>query len=787
VRRTASEYLGPAEDATQQPPGPKSYETMLQEIVADDERLGALVEFVTDAIRQQSDSWLESFLMRRHRQEVRSAWAEECIRNNRLYEIADYARGRAQRRLAVQIVVDGLQGKLIEGLSQLSSGERGGSGAAYVAELVRIHQSKAMDPATHGSKMPPPLGMDVLELVERAPDRPDYLENFKRHVFGPEAQAVVVNVATVETPTISVRNLQVVQSGHTVAGPFGTGIPNFSYLDRRTEQGWYFWGSDAVHIGRIFANQEDEIPHGRRREGPGARTLFQRLAPYSTMSSMASIDAGALEKIAGEVGLAVGEFNRNFMEKLLVLRLRRRAAVENELNRRRRWLYEHRSLSQSVLGSLVFKAADVKTFHDHARFIAEHEDEGLPDFLLWYNPWPDHFAHPKGPFSDAILGYQGEYDRLDFYLGKVVEVYESIESADVRSTYADRTLFGLVSDHGMVYSPRTVSTEKLLLKAIQEAGVQVKYLKLTADEGELPVIRDRNRPLPTRPYDVVVGSTAGGSYVIDVFSLAGLKGDQEAWRRHPDYHEVRRHRLLSGQTIDWMAELDKRLKDVMDIAVVREYGPGPGARWPDEVESAVRVVAPGGREARIVRIRKPASAAPAVRYRYEILGERDPLDLVGSVREYLLPQGGPSLKEAQDAVRACLGSPEGCPDEQWQEVLSYTLRPDAVYQLSHLYDTDRAGTINVFPARQVAVNSEVPGRHAGEMFEEKNGTQVYFGAGLRRGRLQTARNGCLAVTLYHWLAGDESFHARDDQTGIPAWEQFGYPSLLGNAAFAPIR
>src|SRR5207247_1977463 len=103
------------------------------------------------------------------------------------------------------------------------------------------------------------------------------------------------------------------------------------------------------------------------------------------------------------------------------LRLRRRAAMENQLNDRRRWLVEHRNLSDGFLAELLFGALELAKFREYARYLADHDDEGLPDYLLWYNPWPDHFAHGKGPYSDEIIGRSGEYDRLDHYFGKLVE------------------------------------------------------------------------------------------------------------------------------------------------------------------------------------------------------------------------------------------------------------------------------------------------------------------------------------------------------------------------------
>ncbi len=788
VHEAADGFLASADDAGRQETEENQYRQMLDDIVNDEERLIVFVEFFTDFIRQLSDSWLQSFVQQQHRKEERAAWVQDCINGNRYYAIADYARSRTERKLVVQVVVDGLQGKLLEGLIQLSSGDHQGSGARYVTELVRLHQSEGMDPSRYDSKMPFGLGEDVIELVERAPNKPDYLANLKKFVFGPEAPAVIVNVATVDTPSISVRNLPIVSSGHPVAGPFGTGIPNFSYIDRRSDRDWYFWGSDVLHMRQIFGNREDEIPHGEKRQGSGARTLFERLWQFNTVSSMASVDTGALEKIAAEVGMVVGELKRNFPEKTMLLRFRRRALMEDKLNVRRRWLREHRDLSNSFLGALLVDSITLKTFHEYARFLAEHEDEGLPDYLLWYNPWPDHFAHFVGPYSDEIIGYEGEYDRLDFYLGKLIEVYQSVKTVDGAASYADRTLFGVVSDHGLIYTPRLVSTDKLLFEAMRDENIDISYHKLTADEGGLPLIRRRDDVKPLRGFDAVVGSTAGGSYIIDLFDINGAHGDAAAWQRHPGYHQLRRSRLLSDQTIDWIEQLTRHLKEAMDLALVREYGPSAQERWPPEVESVVRIITPDRGEARVYRIGAPdASDRQTVRYRYEVLGEQDPLDLAGSVRSYLIAPGGPSVEEVRAAIRQCVESPDGCDDRRWRELLSYTLRSDVVYQYSHLYDSDRAGTINIFPVRHVGMNSKVPGRHAGEAFGEKNGTQVYFGAGLERARIQTARNGSMPVTLYHWLVGDQRFYALDPESGVSPAKQFGYRSLLDESAFEPVH
>jgi hypothetical protein len=785
VREVAAEYL-PADEEAGTNPDAESSKKMLHKILEDDERLSAMVEVLSDFIRMQAEGWLDAFLDRQRRHDARCAWQEDCLNRNALYEIADYARSRARRRLVVHIVVDGLQGKLLEGLTRLSDGQRDNNAARYVADLVRQHQAGSMQPAEYGSHNASPLGHAVIELAEKAPRRLHYLANAKKYLFA--SNSVRVNVASVESPTISVRNLQIAETGHTVAGEYGTGIPNFTYLDRATGRGWYFWGGDVAHLSRIIENREDEIPGSAKRNGAGARTLFERLKACNTISHMASDDTGALEKVPAEMGLIVGGLQRNFTEKVLVAGLRRRAVMEKELNLRRQWLMAHRHLSESFLGALIFSASDLQKFHEYAKFIAEHDDEGLPDYLLWYDPWPDHFAHPFGPFSDEIIGYRGEYDRFDFYLGKVIDVYRSVQPINAEGTYFDRTLFGLVSDHGMIYTPRLVSIEDLLLKTLQKEGLRIQYRKFSVDEGEVPVMRSRQQTFSMKPFDVIVGSTAGGSCVLDLFPLKGLQGDDSLWRIHPDYHQLRNQQLMSGQRVNWIKAIQEHLRSAIDLAVVREYGPEADKRWPTEVQSVVRIVAPDRGEARIWRMGPGTGSRPGVvRYRYEILGQRDPLELVESVRSWLLPPDGPSLEQARAALRTAIMSPEGGSDGEWLKLLSCTLRPDVVHQLSHLYDTDRAGTINIFPLRHVGMNSAVPGRHAGETFEEKNGIQIYFGAGLNGGILQTARNGSLPVTLYHWLAGDHAYRTAEPGARDAPQDQFGYPSLLGEKEFTPIR
>ena len=93
-------------------------------------------------------------------------------------------------------------------------------------------------------------------------------------------------------------------------------------------------------------------------------------------------------------------------------------------------------------------------------------------------------------------------------------------------------------------------------------------------------------------------------------------------------------------------------------------------------------------------------------------------------------------------------------------------------QLAHLYDSDRAGTVNLFPRAGIGYNSRVPGRHAGELFHEKDAFVGAWGGGLSPGpgapRLEAAVNGSLPMLVYEYLSGEAA---------TPGEDGWGHPSL----------
>ena len=159
--------------------------------------------------------------------------------------------------------------------------------------------------------------------------------------------------------------------------------------------------------------------------------------------------------------------------------------------------------------------------------IAGLEQETVPEYLTYYSPWPDHFAHFKGPFSDEIIAPSGELARLDYWLGRLSAVYRD-------AGVSNRTLFGMAGDHGLTPVFHVLNPEVEVFDRMRDAGVDLRVVKISSDEGEGPKLTNRLNPPAMRGVDAVVASTAGGNYMIDLFTDQGN-------------HMVQK-RLHSGQT-----------------------------------------------------------------------------------------------------------------------------------------------------------------------------------------------------------------------------------------------
>lgn len=656
-----------------------------------------------------------------------------------LWAALEYANDK--RPYAVHVVVDGLQGHLVEALA------RGDAGDPFVRAIAAEQAgAEKVRPPTQPSRPGPPQSTLFLEyLAEHGYHDPSYLPFFRRL----RGESGIARVGVSTTPTISVRNVPIALTGAPVAGEGATGLPNFHYVDRAftlagVEQGraYYFYGNDAALLDSLT-------------RASGMRTIVERLPWLSSFNCGSQYDAGAHFTVDGFVNLGVGEKKRDFGEVLCLPELERRAANEAEL----------RALRQRLLGMREILAAQPSWYewYDNMGRLSERElakkligriaaleQETLPEYLVYYNPWPDHFAHFKGPFSDEIISPSGELNRLDFWLGRVAAVYEN-------AGVGDRTLFAMAGDHGLTPVFHMLNPEVEVFEPMRRRGLEVRVLKISSDEGEGPKLTNRLHPPSVRGYDVVVASTAGGNYMMDFFVDQGGQ-----WDRQPLASDLRSLRLVSGQgPVNVVDEIYASLHESLDYMALRETRCGIAGGTVHLVGERAGERAEAWIERRGERV--------YYRYRGADLLETD----VPSRYETL---SGAQRAEQRSLHARCVHAARlddestWCDEAEWRRLTSYGNRPDSVVQLAHLYDLDIAGTVNLFPRQGIGYNTIVPGRHAGESFHEKDAFAGIWGTPVakRHERLRTAVNGSVPMAVYEYLTGSA---ARQGEDG------WGYPSL----------
>lgn len=720
----------------------------IRSLLEDDARLSAVTVSALDFATQQICKHYRVFALRIFREEQLRTWLEselDAPGGGRLFDFLRYAEVRPR---AVHVVVDGLQGHLIEALA------RGRADDPFLREILREQQAaSATRPAGVPSAPAPPQSVRFLERLARTGFRhPAYLPYF-RHLYAAEARGIArAGIAT--TPTISVRNLPIAKTGAPVAGPGGTGIPNFHFVERgyardgRVQgRAYYFYGNDAVLLDALA-------------QASGMRTLFERLPRLSSFSCAAQYDAAAHYTVDAFLNLGIGEKVRDFGERLCLQELARRAGNEERLRElRRELLASQPALTASPewyewwdrLGAGSERAIARKLVEE----IAALEQDALPDYLLYYNPWPDHFAHFEGPFSDEIVSPSGELNRLDYWLGRIRNAYTT-------AGVLPRTLFAMAGDHGLAPVFHLLNPEVVVFDGLRADGIDFRVVKISSDEGEGPKLTDRLHPPSMKGIDVVVASTAGGNYMLDLFADQGA-----GFTRQPVYSELRAVRPLAAPAaapaVDLVHELATRLGGTLDYLAVREAGCGPD-------RASLRLVAMRGADRVDAHIERAGDRIHYAPGRIDLL-ETDRLTPYETL--------GPAERDEHAALRRrCVEAAQPddpatwCSEVDWRRLTSATPRPDSVVQLAHLYDTDRAGTVNLFPGPGIAYNSKVPGRHAGEHFHEKDAFVGAWGtpvaAAAEGPRLRSAVNGSVAQLVYEYLAGE--------RTG-PGVDGFGYPSL----------
>ena len=415
----------------------------------------------------------------------------------------------------------------------------------------------------------------------------------------------------------------------------------------------------------------------------------------------------------------------------------------------------YQSISSFDLFTKLSKKAQVK---QSITQFAELDGNGMPDYTLVYNPWPDHFAHFTGPFSDEILMPTGELNRLDYWIRQIEATYKS-------AGVYDKTLCGMAGDHGLTPVFYSLNPEKQVFDGLQaELDYPIVVKKISSDEGEGPKITNALSYPSSKHVDVVVASTAGGNFMMDFFN------SKQGWTVQPVYQELVQWAPIAAPkdgSINVIDEIAKRLPESLDYMVVRE---APC----DERSCSVRVI--GTRD--LKRVDELITRYGDKLFYESLMGNQAPILLnTQTLNPYLALPSIADFSAYSKLVDKCINrsvkedDSTWCSRSEWTDLTQLTPRPDSVNQLANIYLEDRAGTINLFPKAGMGYNTIVPGRHAGEDYLEKDAFLGFWGTpiGENSQPLKIEANGSLAPTLFEYLTGEAVV------VGENGW---GFPSLL---------
>ncbi|MGF1754428.1 alkaline phosphatase family protein [Vibrio makurazakiensis] len=698
----------------------------------------ALTITLIDFVRMNLLKAYRQFVFKEERQVALNQWMQQAF-DDAPDTLIEFLRSQQNKRFAVQVTVDGLQQGLIEGLVDESS--------PFISTVFNQHQQRHTYKPKQEAVIEPQHEQQVrfIEiLAEQTYKDPHYLPFLKR--LYQDHKDTISRVGVSSTPTISVRNLPIIKTGAKVAGEGGTGIPNFHFIDREIDRAYYFFGNDALQLDVLMADNQ-------------VQTMFDRLDYLKTLNCNAQYDWNAHTTYDGLVNLGLGESLRDYGEKRCIKELEQRAQVEVELQQQRADLITDIESYQLISGFDFFtKIAKKAQVEQAISLYAEQDGLGMPDYTLIYNPWPDHFAHFTGPFSDEILMPTGELNRLDYWLTQVDKTYRD-------AGIYDKTLWGMAGDHGLAPVFYSLNPEKEVFENLQrEVEYPIVVTKISSDEGEGPKITNALSYPSLKAVDVVVASTAGGNFMMDFFNSAG------GWSVQPVYQELTNWTPLAaprGEKIDVIDQIVTRLPESLDYLVVRES-------QCDSNECVVRVI--GNRDEQRV---DELITRKGDRLFYESVdtAKKPVLLNVQQLNPYLSAPTEKAFEDYSKLVDKCLNKSNKsnveswCVSAEWKQLTQLTPRLDSVNQLANLYLESRAGTVNLFPQTGIGFNTKVPGRHAGEDYLEKDAFLGFWGApiGHTPTPLLIEANGSLAPTLFEYLTGEEVV------VGENGW---GYPSLL---------
>lgn len=710
TERTVSIVRGMLErfnDHAEEPP------EFVAKLLADEYQLEALAVAVGDLLRSFTNKAYRRFARRAVRASQLEKWMTTELSKENAGVLWSYLpQANVSRRHAVLIVVDGLEGALVE---SLASGESENPFLQQVLEDSRAADDQRPREEVHQEV--PPTAHAFLEAFATTGYTDGHYLPFFRRLYA-DLPFGVARVGTATTPTLSVRNIPIALTGAPVAGSHSTGLVNFQYLDRAKDRSYYFYGSDVLLLDSLTAEA-------------GLKTLPGRLEHLSSMSANGYYDAEAHFALDGLVNLVVGDRRRDFGDRLFTAELEKRIENEKKLRKlRMRLLAVVEDAGKLSWWRPLARGAHLRRAQQLIHSIARLEDLGMPQLLIYYNPWPDHFAHYKGPFSDEILSPTGELNRLDYWLTQLDRLYR-------KAGVHDRTLFAMAGDHGLAPARFLVDVDEVVFRALAADGFDLRVSKNSADEGEPPRLIHAIRPPSMRNYDVVVSATAGGNYTMDFFKDQG-----DAWEQQPLHADLVHLKTLAGKRLDVVEEIRTRLASSLEYLVVRE-------EHCDLQGGKVRLVATrNGRRVDEFITRRGNSIFYAATADLLETKTRSPYLAAPS------PAREARQKELLDRAARAWESDVSTwlTKADWQELCAWTPKPDAVVQLAQLCNSDLVSTLNLFPKPLIAYNSVVPGRHGGEHFHDKNAFVGLWGAPVRRHeRLESARIGSLAPTIFQYL------------------------------------
>ncbi|OED72322.1 nucleotide pyrophosphatase [Vibrio splendidus ZS-139] len=698
----------------------------------------ALTITLIDFVRLNLLKAYRQFVYKEERAVALDDWMQQAF-SDQPNTLIQFLESQQNKRFAVQVTVDGLQQGLIEGLVD--------EGSPFISVAYQNHKNRTQYKPQLEKVIEPEHQQQVRfmeTLSEQTYRDPHYLPFFKK--LYQEHRDNISRVGISSTPTISVRNLPIIKTGAKVSGSGGTGIPNFHFVDREIDRAYYFFGNDALQLDVLMANNK-------------VQTMFDRLDYLKTLNCNAQYDWNAHTTYDGLVNLGLGESLRDYGEKRCVKELQERSEVEVVLRNKRAALIQDIEAYQSISGFDFFtkysKKAQVKQAITQ---FAELDGKGMPDYTLVYNPWPDHFAHFTGPFSDEILMPTGELNRLDYWIRQIEATYRS-------AGVYDKTLWGMAGDHGLTPVFYALNPEKQVFEGLQaDLDYPIVVKKISSDEGEGPKITNALSYPSSKAIDVVVASTAGGNFMMDFFN------SNQGWQVQPVYQELKQWSPIAapaGQSIDVIDQIARRLPESLDYMVVRESEC-------DQQRCAVRVI--GNRD--LERVDELITRESDKLFYESLEANRTPVLLnTQELNPYLKSPSEFDFALYSQLVEQCINRAvkvdvtTWCSSAEWTSLTQLTPRPDSVNQLANIYLEDRAGTINLFPKAGIGFNTKVPGRHAGEDYLEKDAFIGFWGApiGGESEPLKIEANGSLAPTLFEYLTGEPVV------AGENGW---GFPSLL---------